>query len=610
MGVVVQPADVEKGKRNQTVSCRRFGNKILQQSQKELQEVLCCYTADTLIYIDTVREFCEGNPKWMLGRETELEMMRDIKDRADNIDLSIGHVTQSKEKGKAIWEYMKSKATQVTADSRRAELETELAAVLKDTLRGLEKLNCFLDAVENLAVTSLHVFMEENQVLHLPEGISPEHVQVVISAARRICPHLLEFKRDASVFFLPKLQNVEVLAYQLEKYIKTTQKICEKLEKSSFSDFCLEMNDESLVDLDVDLSEDDVQRMLHHINQLDEIRMNQSFRTVFLFKDEPCSGFIDMFSERQPRMLQFLKALEENAVQLDRMNTGAKISSVAGSSVGAVGGVLSIIGLALIPVTAGASLVLTMTGVGLGITSGVNSAVTTATEIGVNRTQQKKASEVFQSFMEDVQDLQDCLKVEIKEETSPIDVVVGVGKVLGKAGAIGKGIDSIVDAASAVKMLKTEELIASAGKVVVQEGKALRNVPRVAADIPDIGQAAVKGPLALSKSARAGLIGLNALFLGMDIFFICKDSISLAKGSKTEVSQFIRARTALWSSELDSWQKIHDFLCEGRLTSEENKAILETPFYPEKEMKKEKTEMEINFDEVDEEQKIKEKQIV
>ncbi|GLD48928.1 uncharacterized protein AKAME5_000281400 [Lates japonicus] len=78
-------------------------------------------------------------------------------------------------------------------------------------------------------------------------------------------------------------------------------------------------------------------------------------------------------------------------------------------------------------------------------------------------------------------------------EASEIDVVVGVGKVLDKARAIGK----------------------AAG--------------RVASDIPDIGQAAVKGPLALSKSARAGFITLNALFLGMDIFFICKDSISLAK---------------------------------------------------------------------------------
>uniref|UniRef100_A0A4W6E3C4 Apolipoprotein L n=1 Tax=Lates calcarifer TaxID=8187 RepID=A0A4W6E3C4_LATCA len=236
---------------------------------------------------------------------------------------------------------------------------------------------------------------------------------------------------------------------------------------------------------------------------------------VFLFQEESCCGFIREFSKRQPRMLEFLKDLEESAIQLDRMSKGAKISSVAGSSVGAVGGVLSIVGLALIPVTAGVSLALTMTGVGLGVTSGVNSAVTTATEIGVNRKHQKKASEVFQSFMEDV---------------------------LGKAGAIGKGIDSIVDAASAVKLLQSEEVFTGVGKVVAEEGKALRNVPRVASDIPDIGQAAVKGPLALSKSARAGLIALNALFLGMDIFFICKDSISLAKGSETEVSQFIRAR--------------------------------------------------------------------
>nr|XP_033500523.1 uncharacterized protein LOC117268297 [Epinephelus lanceolatus] len=547
---------------------------------KELEKALCGFTTDTLTYIDTVRGFCERNPKWMLGRETELHMMMDIKDRADKIDLSIGHVKQSKNRGKAMWEYMKSKVTQVTADSRRAKLETELAEVLKATLGGLEELNCFLDAVEKLAATSLHVFMEENQVLHLPEEISPEHVQVVIIAARLICPLLLKFKRDASVFFLPKLQNVEVLSYQLDRYIQTTKTICEKLEKSSLCEFSLK-NTETLVDLNGDLSEEDIQRMLDHINQLHEIRMNQNFRMVFLFQDEPCSGFIDEFNKRQPRMLQFLKDLEESAVQLDRMNKGAKISSVVGSSVGAVGGVLSIVGLALIPVTAGVSLGLTMTGVGLGITSGVNSAVTTAAEIGVNCKHQKKASEVFQRFMEDVQSLQGCLEV-TQSQTSQIDVVLGVGKMLCKAGAIGKGIDSLVDAASALKMLKSEELVTSAGRVAVQEGQALRNVPRVAADLPDIGQAAVKGPLALSKSARAGLIGLNALFLGMDIVFICKDSISLAKGSETEVSQFIRARAALWSSELDSWQKIHDSLSKGLQPSEKNKAILETPFYPER----------------------------
>nr|XP_046272009.1 uncharacterized protein apol [Scatophagus argus]XP_046272010.1 uncharacterized protein apol [Scatophagus argus]XP_046272011.1 uncharacterized protein apol [Scatophagus argus] len=562
-------------------------------ARKELRKALRRYATDTLIYVDTVRGFCERMSKWMLGRESELHMMMDIKDRTDNIDLNISHVTQSENKGKAMGEYMKSKVSQVTADSRRAELEGELAAVVKDTLRGLEELDRFLDAVEKLAVTSLPVFMEENQALHLPEGISRENVQVVITAARRICPLLLEFKRDASGFFCPRLQNVEVLAYQLDKYIQTTQIICNKLEKSSFSDFCSKMNMESEVDLDVDLSEDVVQTMLHHINQLDDIRMNQNFRLVSLFQEDSSSSFISEFSERQPRMLQFLKDMEECAVQLDKMNKGAKISSVAGSSVGVVGGVLSIVGLALIPVTAGVSLALMMTGFGLGITSGVNSVVTTATEIGVNRTQQKKASEAFQSFMEDVQILQDCLEEATNKEINQMELVLGVGKLVCKTAAIGKTIDSLADAVSAVKVLKSEELVASAGKVVAQEGKALRNVPRLASDIPDVGQVALKGPLAFSKSARAGFIAVNALFIGMDIFFICKDSISLHKGSETVVSQFIRARAALWSSEMDSWQKIHDSLCEGLQTKGKNQAVLDKQFYSEMQMKKhEETETE------------------
>ncbi|XP_065821178.1 uncharacterized protein [Labrus bergylta] len=584
-------------------------------SRKELQKALLRYTADTLIHIHTVRGFCERVPKWMLGRESELNMMMDIKDRADGIDLNISHVSQSENKGEAFLEYMKSKVTQVTAKSRLEELEKELAAVLKDTLMELEKLHCFLDAVEKLAVTSLHVFVEGRQVvLHLPEGVGLDHVQVVIAAARLVCPLLVEFKRDEMVFFQPKLQNVEVLAYQLDKYIQTTQRICGLLEKSTFSDFDLNMIKKSAVDLDLDLSEDDMERMLYHINQLDDIRMNQHFSLVYLFHD--CSGFLDEFRDCQPRLLQSLDGLEEIAVQFDSMNKGAKISSVVGSSVGAVGGVLSIIGLALIPVTAGVSLGLTMTGIGLSVTSGVNGLVTTATELGVNSTQQKKAAEVFEGLMKDLQSLQDCLKkvsnqTVARMEASQIDVALGVSRVLVKGGFIARGVDSLVDTASAFKMLKNEELVVSAGKVLAEEGQALRNVPKVAADIPDIGQAAIKGPLALTKSARVGLIGLNALFLGMDVFFICKDSISLSKGSETEASQFIRARAALWRSEIDAWQKIYDSLTEGLQKSEKNKAILETPFHPEleselkmemeMEMKKQKqTEMEIPPDEENE----------
>uniref|UniRef100_A0A3P8TRN8 Apolipoprotein L n=1 Tax=Amphiprion percula TaxID=161767 RepID=A0A3P8TRN8_AMPPE len=543
-------------------------------SKEELQQALCCYITDTLTYIDIVREFCQMFSKWEKSRETDLDMMTDIKDRADKINLNISHVTKSENKGKAFWEYLKSKVT-LKADSRHAELEKELNEVLKDTLGGLKKLDCFLDAVEKLAVTSLHVFME-NQVLHLPEEISFEYVQVVIGAAQQICPLLLEFKRDANVFFFPKLQNVEVLANQLDRYIQTTKTICEMLDKSQtvfhscFSDFCLKTTVETVVELSVNLTEDDLRKMLDHISQLEEIRRNQSFRMVFLFQEVSCSDFISQFKEREPRMLEFLHQMEEIAVQLDRMNMGAKFSSVAGSSVGAVGGVLSIVGLASIPFTAGVSLALTMTGVGLGIGSAVNSAVTTVTENGVNAVQKYKAGKTFEGFMEDVQSLQKCLQKVVnqpvsKMEANNVAVALGVCVALGKFGhAVHKGINKLADGTSDLKALKMEGVQSSVGK----DGVA------------DVGQAAVKGPVSLSNATTSSFV-FSGLFLGMDIFFICKDSISLAKGSETEVSKFIRARAALWSSEMDSWQKIHESLYEGQLTSEKKKIVLETPFYPE-----------------------------
>nr|XP_029507550.1 uncharacterized protein LOC115122484 isoform X3 [Oncorhynchus nerka] len=562
------------------------------------RELLGQYISDTLSHIHTVREFCDRHCKWALQRETELKMMRDIKERAERIDLKFDHVRKSATKAKAFGEFVWSGLTQVTADSRREELEKELGAVLKDTLGGLEKLDYFLDAVECLAVTCLLVF-EENRFLCLPQGASPASVQAVIIAARMACPLLIYFKRDAKSFFMPSLLNVEVLACQLVRYIEISQQVCKRMEKGlqirqqpesklgsvSQMMFWKKRNDIPVVNLG-GVSEESIQNMLQHLNQLSEIRMDPQVRLTFLFK-EAAQRFIGRFSQRRPRMEQFLTELEENAVQLDRMKLGAKISSVAGSSVGVAGGILTIVGLALTPVTGGVSLALTIAGASLGVTSGVNSLNTGITEMKVNSIHEKKASEIFQSFMEDVESLQECLEDVVRNMEpflgqSTVNMV-GARKVIATTWTIGKRIDSLVDLSSGFKsaeVLRNKDLISSAGKLALQEGKVARNLPKLAEDIPDIGQVAKGTPLALSKSARAGLITLNVLFIGLDVFFICKDSVSLAKGSKSERSQLIRARSALWRTEMESWQKIHDSLCRGLLTLEKSQIVLEQPFYP------------------------------
>ncbi|KAL7861255.1 hypothetical protein AOLI_G00176040 [Acnodon oligacanthus] len=496
------------------------------REKEQLQERLQGYILETLEDITTVRSFCDQEPKWTLQRETEQDMMRDIKDRADQIALQFDHVTKAENKIQAFGEFLWNGLTQVTADSQREELEKELGEVLKNTLEGLEKLQHFLDAVERLAVTSLFVFMSES---FLPRGVSGAAVRSVISTARIVSPLLIHVKRDDGAFFLPSLHNVDVMAFQLDKYIRIAQQLCMRMEKKSMSVSC----------------------------SGGVYEMDESFRLTFLFNWEALR-FIGLFNQRQSRMFQFLSDLEEAAVQLDMMKMGSNISTVAGSSVGIAGGVLSIVGMALAPVTAGASLGLTLTGVGLGVTSGVTSLVTGITEMAFNKHHGENANNIFQRFMEDVQNILDCMEQVVSSEGPVVDPQV---------------------MASTMEAVKSGEVERAAVTMGFQEARAARNIP-LAADLPDIGHLAKGSHLALSKSARAGLITLNALFIGLDVLFICKDSISLAKGSKNQVSELIRCRSHLWRSELEAWRKISDCLCRGIWTFRKSHRILEQPFHP------------------------------
>ncbi|KAM9392399.1 uncharacterized protein KZ484_003858 isoform 3-T3 [Pholidichthys leucotaenia] len=250
---------------------------VVFSSRTKLREALSSYITETFTHINTVRGFCEKSSRWMLAREEEITQVADIKKRADKIDLLFSHVIRSEKKGETMGEFIDDKWKQLTTDSRPAELEKELAEVLSNTLRGLKKFDLFLAAVEKLAVTSLHVF-KENKVVQLPAEINLENVRAVITAARQNCPLLLEFKRDSRVFFFPKLQNVEVLKDQLDRYLQTTRKLLDEILEKSTVIVCLNMR--LVVDLSVDLSEDDIEKMLDDIDQLNKIRLLPSLRCV------------------------------------------------------------------------------------------------------------------------------------------------------------------------------------------------------------------------------------------------------------------------------------------------------------------------------------------
>ena len=175
--------------------------------------MLQSYVSDTLDYLFTVTKFCNRNSKWVLERETELDMLRDIQENAIKLNLSIGHVFKSTDKGKAIGEYWKS---MLSSRSKHEELVKELTTVLENTLEGNWGAyllpGCCGEACCHFS-TCVHGWRRGCEAV---SGDLPPKSWDSISAARLVCP-LLQFKRDAGVFFHPSLHNVAVFVAELDQ---------------------------------------------------------------------------------------------------------------------------------------------------------------------------------------------------------------------------------------------------------------------------------------------------------------------------------------------------------------------------------------------------------
>uniref|UniRef100_A0A673M9F7 Uncharacterized protein n=1 Tax=Sinocyclocheilus rhinocerous TaxID=307959 RepID=A0A673M9F7_9TELE len=514
-------------------------------SRAQLEERLTEYVKDTLSYIETVRVFCDQEPTWTSERKDEREKLRDISENQQE---------------------------------EEEEKKEKLSAVLKDTLEGLKKLEPFLDAVEKLAATSSHVF---NEQIFLLQGKSPESVQSVIADARIDAPLLIHFKRNAESFFQPLLQNVNILVFQLNiLYICFSFKFEMKNDNNYTEILYRYKMGQPSVELILNASENAMNQMLDHLNQLCEIRMNQHTRLAFLFQDD-AQKFIDVFGERRSKMWQFLSHLEQTAVKLDLMKKGASISTVAGSSVGIVGGVLSLIGIFLAPFTVGASLFVTLAGAGLGGISALDSIVTGITETKVNQHQEHNAQSYLNSYKDDMIKIEDCLKEAANSEGPLVKpTAVDAKTILTNTGEGLKEFLNVADAAAAIRVYKSEKVTAAATEITMQDLNTASDVPQVATFLSRTRLLANVKTLRIVKVVR-GISGLvNLFFIGLDGYFIAEEIKSLAKGSESEVSKLMRSRAALWKSELEAWEKMHDSLSIGIKTISESKHTLEKPFLP------------------------------
>lgn len=222
--------------------------------------------------------------------------------------------------------------------------------------------------------------------------------------------------------------------------------------------------------------------------------------------------FLNEFPQVKKELEESIRKLYALADRVDKSHRDCTIFKVVANSTSTVSGVLNILGLALAPVTAGASLALSTTGLGLGAAATVTTMSTNIVEHFRRSSAETEASGL--------------LSTSIKEKVS---VGARCLSVLGMAFSVRKVYKSMQEIRKnvrAAKLVKAKSFT-STGQVSIQTSKEVNEV--------------FKGTiLEMTKKARIIAGGFAGISLLVDVGFLVKESMHLHEGAKTELAEKLR----------------------------------------------------------------------
>ncbi|XP_033616573.1 apolipoprotein L3 isoform X2 [Fukomys damarensis] len=256
-----------------------------------------------------------------------------------------------------------------------------------------------------------------------------------------------------------------------------------------------------------------------------------------LWATESLNEFAKMRMELQRQIAQ-LYALAD---KIDKIHRKCAISNVMTSSTQAVSGVLSILGLALAPVTAGGSLLFSATGMGLGAMAAMTSVATTI--LGQSRVSSAKAEAR-------------CLVTNSKDRAKETAQSVGQAE-----------LNVILKSARCINALKSMKRNIHALKLVRVNPHLLDNsshfmkIWKIFFRKGEQVQKAFGGTaIAMSKGARIMGAAATGLFLLMDVYNLVQDSKHLQEGSKAESAEELRQQARVLEQKFEELIQIEKSL--------------------------------------------------
>ena len=232
------------------------------------------------------------------------------------------------------------------------------------------------------------------------------------------------------------------------------------------------------------------------------------------------------FPQVKQDLKESIKKLRELADHVDKVHRDCTISNVVASSTGIASGTLSILGLVLAPFTAGLSLGLSATGIGLGAAAAVTGVSTMVVEM------------VNESSAETQASLLDAAEI------------ISYGLDLYKVKDFGSHICAIRVARGNPQLVATAQQYITTGRVSVQSAQQVRR---------HFGGT----PLAMGRTARITSGVTSGLFMALNVYSLVKDVQDLQEGAKTASAENMRQKARELETKLEALTWIYESLQEG-----------------------------------------------
>ncbi|XP_040841311.1 apolipoprotein L3-like [Ochotona curzoniae] len=253
--------------------------------------------------------------------------------------------------------------------------------------------------------------------------------------------------------------------------------------------------------------------------------------------------FLKEFPQVKAQLEEKIAKLHALADKVGKVHWDCTITNVVAASTGTVSGILSIIGLALAPVTAGVSLALTATGLGLGAAAGVTGASTAIVEHVTRASAEAEVGRITSSSVNQVELIKQAVGQSVPRVMNVTHRCIEV------LGDVGKNVRAIKVAQANPRLLVNANRLMTTGKI------SARNTRQV--------QSAFGGTaLAMTTGARIAGAASSGLFLLMDVANLVQESVHLHQGASSELAQDLRQQAQELEEKLAQLMEIYRSLQE------------------------------------------------